>query len=101
RGPETPRPARQDRTPVMVVHFLNDQIQRLYGFEERFTPAHRDTVAGQLLWCAATFATAPIVIPTVDLVQSPAISPALPFLYALSEAGLVEFAGSATSIDEL
>jgi hypothetical protein len=85
----------------MFVHFLSDQIQRLHGFEERFTPTHRDAVAGRLLWCAATFATAPIVIPTVDLVQSPAISPALPFLSALSEAGLVEFVGSATSIDEL
>lgn len=85
----------------MFIHFLNDQILALHQLPRRFTQHELLGHLYRMVWAAAMISDTPLVIPAVDLVQSPVGLDLIEPLAAISRHGLVEYVGSTSSIDEL
>lgn len=85
----------------MLIHFLNDQILSLHGLLDRYPPDRLGQVVERSLLAAVLVSDGPVVVPTVDVVQSPVTNRLLPTLGILASNGHVEFVGSTTDIDEL
>ena len=84
----------------MFVHFLNDQILRLYRPRtvNELTYAQIATLNLRCIWLLES---APALVPTVDLVQSPVVPHLTPMLRIACEYDLVRFVGSTRDVDEL
>ncbi|MGN9811547.1 TIR domain-containing protein [Micromonospora sp. BQ11] len=85
----------------MFIHFLNDQILALHRLPQRFE--HRELVRHlyRMLWAGSLVSDTPLIIPAVDLVQSPVGIDLIEPLASISAHGLVEYVGSTGSVDEL
>jgi predicted nucleotide-binding protein len=84
----------------MFVQFLNDQILNLYGLPQRLGTAMLGSRVRRLLWSAALISEDPLVVPTVDLIQSPVGNVVMDLVQGLSAEGLVELVGSTTDLDD-
>jgi len=81
-----------------LIHFFNDQILSLHGLLDRY-PLGR--IVERSLLAAVLVSEGPVIVPTVDVVQSPITDRLLPTLGILASNGHVDFVGSTTDIDEL
>ncbi len=84
----------------MFIQFLNDQILNLYGLPQRFGKARLANHIRRLLWSASLVSEDPLIIPTVDLVQSPVSDAVLDIVRGLAGVGLIELVGSTTDPDD-
>ncbi|HEV8561324.1 MAG TPA: TIR domain-containing protein [Actinophytocola sp.] len=85
----------------MLIHFFNDQILSLHGLLDRYPLDRLGQVVERSLLAAVLVSDGPVVVPTVDVVQSPVTNKLLPTLGILAKSGQVDFVGSTTDIDEL
>jgi hypothetical protein len=84
----------------MFVQFLNDQILNLYGLPQRLGASMLGSRVRRLLWSASLISDDPLIIPTVDLIQSPVGDVVMDLVTGLSGEGLVELVGSTTDLDD-
>jgi predicted nucleotide-binding protein len=84
----------------MFVQFLNDQILNLYGLPQRLGASMLGSRVRRLLWSASLISEDPLIIPTVDLIQSPVGDFVMDLVTGLSGEGLVELVGSTTDLDD-
>ena len=84
----------------MFFHLLNDQIISFYGLESH-GHAHLVDACLRAMKYSLLLTGETLVIPTVDLVQSPVIAQLSPHLAPLRETGSLLFAGSTVNSSEL
>jgi hypothetical protein len=84
----------------MFVQFLNDQILNLYGLPYRLGGPRLSQRLRRMLWSASLVSHDPIILPTVDLVQSPVATEVLDLVKGLADEGFVELVGSTTDLDD-
>jgi hypothetical protein len=84
----------------MFVQFLNDQILNLYGLPYRLGQPRLSQRIRRMFWSASLVSHDPIVLPTVDLVQSPVATEVFDLVKGLAGEGFVELVGSTTDLDD-
>jgi hypothetical protein len=85
----------------MFIHFLNEQILRLHGLSNKYTPEVLGRMVERALLATTLVSEQAVIIPTVDVVQSPVVNHILPTLVRLARDGHVDLVGSTANIDEL
>jgi hypothetical protein len=84
----------------LFVQFLNDQILNLYGLPERLGKKRLSAHVRRLLWSASLLSEEPLIVPTVDIIQSPVSEGVLDLVKGLADEGLLELVGSTTDLDD-
>lgn len=85
----------------MFVHYLNDQIIKLYELDQKYNTAYLSALLKDAVIYNSIASVDCLYIPVVDLVQSAAVQQLQEFLLLMADAGLVRFIGSTVSVGKI
>jgi len=86
---------------IIFIHFLNDQILTLYKFSSRFREELIIKTLVDSIRYLVLYKNSFLIIPTVDIIQSPFFEKIFPYIQRYIDYGIINFVGSELSTNDI
>ena len=86
---------------IIFIHFLNDQILALYKFSIRFQEKLIIESLVESIRYLVLYKNSFLIIPTVDIIQSPIFEKILPYIQQYIDHKIINFVGSELSTNDI